>query len=54
MAKPEDLAASNLLTLLARLDGALPLSINTMWLSAHPLRTQRKHSAGARRLGGRV
>ena len=33
MAEPKDLPASNLLTLLARLDGAPPSSVNTMWLS---------------------
>jgi hypothetical protein len=32
MAEPEDLPASNLLTLLAILDGAPPSSVNTMWL----------------------
>lgn len=33
MAAPKDLPASNLLSLLARLDGALPSSVNTMWLT---------------------
>jgi len=51
MANPEDLAASNLLTLLARLDGALPLSINTMWLSAHPCEPKESTVRG---LGGWV